>query len=388
MFRETYLALFNPFLNLKVINSIYFLYLKKHIKIMKYLAITLLLLFTTVACTVEEKNPNEVDNEVTTENVSLTMVENPENGDIIGMVEGNSNNGTLSYTIISQTPEGSMEINTSTGELTVADKTEFEYQINPVISAIVKVSNGTNFETSIVTVDLEERSNILIGDVVLTSQEDVDNFGLERYTEITGYMIIGGLGTDIITNLEPLLGLNYIGNYLGITFNDQLNNLDGLESLIHVKTFVEVISNSNLENINGLRNLEKVGDPSFLSSGSISIWFNPELQNLDGLINLKEVSAYIHVSDNLTLEDIDGLGNLESIEHLLIVNNDNITHLNGLRHTLSIANEIMITQNDRLIDFCGLETAFTDNDYTGTYEVEMNGYNPTQNQIINGECRL
>jgi hypothetical protein len=354
---------------------------------MKHLAITLLLLFTTIACTVEN-NSDEVNDEVTTTNLSITITENPENDDSVGMVEGISDTGTISFTILSQTPEGAMEIDASTGELTVADKREFEYQINPVITAEVEVSNGTNSETSAVTIYLIERTNILIGDAILTTQEDVDTFGLNRYTEITGYLIIGGLQADNITNLEPLLGLNYIGNYLVINFNEQLNTLDGLESIIHVKTFVELINNATLDNIDGLRNLEKVGDPTFLSSGSISIWFNPELQNLDGLINLKEVSAYIHVSDNIILGNIDGLANLESIEHLLIVNNDNITHLNGLRHTLSIANEIMITQNDNLIDFCGLQNAFTNNDYTGTYEVEMNGYNPTQKQIINGECSL
>ena len=349
--------------------------------------IALLLLFTTISCTREENNSSEINNEVTTVDLTITMTENPENGDIVGVVEGISNNGTLSFTILNQTPEGSLYIDASTGELTVADKTEFEYQINPSITATVRVSNGTNIGTSIVTVDLEERSNIFYGNVVLTSQEDVDNFGLERYTEITGYLIIGGLDAEDITNLEPLLGLNYIGNYLVISFNNQLSKLDGLDSLIHIKTWAQLYDNTTLNNINGLRNLEKVGDPMFLNSGSISIIFNPELQNLDGLLNLTEVSGYVHISNNTSLLNIDGLANLERIEYLLIINNDNISHINGLRNTLSIAKEIIITQNDGLNDFCGLETLFSNIDYEGIYQVELNEYNPTVQDIIDGNCR-
>lgn len=350
--------------------------------------ITLLLLFTTISCTREENNSSEINNEVTTADLTITMTENPENGDSVGVVEGISDSGTLSFTILNQTPEGAMIINASTGELTVADKTEFEYQINPILTATVNVSNGINIETSLVTVNLEERSNILIGSVILTSQEDVDNFGLERYTEISGYLIIGGLDNEDITNLDPILGLNYIGNYLVVSFNNQLNNLDGLESIIHVKTFVEVFTNATLNNINGLRNLGKVGDPQFLESGSISIGFNPELQNLDGLLGLTEVSGYIHISNNTSLLNIDGLANLESIEYLLIRNNGKITHIDGLRNTSFIANEIIITGNNGLTDFCGLETVFSNINYDGIYQVEFNEYNPTQQDIIDGNCSL
>ncbi len=351
--------------------------------------ITLLLLFTTISCTREENNSSEINNEVTTADLTITMTENPQNGDSVGVVEGISDIGTLSFTILDQTPEDAMIINASTGELTVEDKTEFEYQINPILTATVSVSNGTNVETSLVTVNLEERSNIFIGNVVLTSQEEVDNFGLERYTEITGYLSIGVFdGVENINNLNSLLGLNYIGNYLVIGFNNKLSNLDGLDSLIHIKTWAQINHNSTLKNINGLRNLKKVGDPTFLNSGSVSIGSNPELQNLDGLLGLTEVSGYIHISHNTSLLNIDGLANLESIEYLLIRNNDNISHINGVRNTFSIAKEIIITQNDGLNDFCGLETVFSNIDYSGIYQVEFNEYNPTQQDIIDGNCSL
>jgi hypothetical protein len=354
---------------------------------MKKLAIiAILLVITTISCTHEENDSNEINYEVTTADLTITMIENPENGDRVGIVEGISDNGTVSFSIIDQNPEAAMNIDAATGELTVADNTAFEFQINPILTATVSVSVGTNSETSLVTVNLEERRNILIGNVVLTSQDDVDNFGLERYTEISGYLIIGGSNAEDITNLDPILGLNYIGNYLVISFNDHLTDLDGLESIIHVKTFSEIHTNATLNNINGLRYLAKVGDPQFLESGSITIAFNPELQNVDGLLGLTEISSYIHISNNTSLLNIDGLANLESIQYLLIRNNNSITDINALRNTMFIANEIIITGNSDLTDFCGLETVLNTMNYDGIYQVESNEYNPTQQQIIDGEC--
>lgn len=354
---------------------------------MKY-SVTLffLLLFTITACTTSDDDDNS--NELIISDLTLSMSENPENGDDIGTIEASSDNGPLSYTILSQTPNGSIEINTSTGELLVADNTKFEYQINPIISATIQVSDSIDSENALLTINLTERTKVYIGDIELETQEDVNNFGSERYTEISGYVIIGGLEGEDITDLSPLLGLNYIRNYLVISFNEHLTNLDGLEPLIDVRTFIQINHNTSLSNINGLRNLNNVGDSNYLKSGSISVIFNPELQNIGGLLGLTEVSSYIHIANNQSLENIDGLSNIERIENLVIINNDLITHIDGLSNTTFIANEIAIKKNDFLNDFCGLQTFYSNNDFIESYDVELNEYNPSQEQIINGECSL
>ena len=353
---------------------------------MKFLIPFSFLLLTVVSCSLKNDTESVQENDIDTFDLTVSMVENPENGDAVGTVIGISNGGALTFSIESQNPEGSMEIDPSTGNLTVLDKREFEYQINPMLTATVSVTDGTITETAAVTVNLEERTNVFIGDVILNTQEEVDTFGAERYTEVSGYVFIGYQQGIDITNLEPLLGLNYIGNYLVVSFNEQLNNLDGLESLIHVKTFLQINNNPVLTNINGLKNLEKVGDSQFLSSGSVTILQNPLLQNLDGLSDLREVSAYIHIRENQSLLNIDGLSEIENIESLVIFDNDQITNIDGLRSTSFIVKEITIKFNDGLVNFCGLEPTLSTNNFQGTYDVAFNAYNPTQQQIENGEC--
>jgi hypothetical protein len=354
---------------------------------MKYSAtLFFLLLFTFIACTTSDDD-NE-NNELTVTDLTLSFLENPENNDSISTIGESSNSGALSFNILSQTPIGSIEINAATGEILVADNTNFEYQINPVISATIQVSDSANTENALLTINLIERTKVYIGDIELETQEEVNSFGLEKYTEISGYLIIGGENADDITDLSPLLGLNLIKNYLVISSNEHLTNLDGLEPLIDVKIFIQMFNNTSLTNINGLRNLNNIGDTTHLKSGNISFNFNPELQNIDGLLGLKEVPGYIDIINNQLLENIEGLSNIERIGNLVIYNNDLLTHIYGLSNTTFIENEIFIKKNDFLNDFCGIQPFLSSNDFIGIYDVELNEYNPSQEQIINGECSL
>jgi hypothetical protein len=357
---------------------------------MKYSAtLTFLVLLTITACTMsDDNNTDNGNNELTVSDLTLSMTENPENGDSIGTIEGASNNGPLTFSILSQTSNGSIEVNATTGELLVADKTKFEYQIYPIISAIIQVSDSINTENALLTINLTERTKVYIGDIILETQEDVNNFGSERYTEISGFVIIGGQEGEDITDLSPLFGLNYIKNYLGISFNEHLTNLDGLESLIDIRIYIQINHNNSLSNINGLKNLNNIGDSNYLSSGGISFIFNSELQNIDGLLGLTKVSSNVDILNNQSLKNIDGLSNIERIQNLVIINNDLITNINGLSNTTFIENEITIKRNDSLNDFCGLRPFFSNNDFIGNYDVELNEYNPSQVQINNGACSL
>jgi hypothetical protein len=126
---------------------------------MKYITSLLLALFTSIACS--DSNDELVNNELTTSDLIVSIIENPDNDESIGIVEGSSSSNDLSFTIINQIPNGSMIIDSSNGELTVANNIEFEYQINPIITATVEVSDGNSSEIVSVTVNLiEERISL------------------------------------------------------------------------------------------------------------------------------------------------------------------------------------------------------------------------------------
>ena len=132
---------------------------------LKLIAITLLL--TTFGCSSDD----EVNYEITTVDFVESIDENPTNGDVLGTVEA-TGNGTLSYSITSQNPTGALALNTTTGELTVADATLFDFETNPAITANVSVSNSENTETILVTISLNNANELNAEDFDVTIDEN------------------------------------------------------------------------------------------------------------------------------------------------------------------------------------------------------------------------
>ncbi len=135
-------------------------------------------------------NLNDVD-EVSAQNTDLTIDENPSNGDVIGTLQASGSN--LTYTITFQNPAGAFSINQSTGELSVADETLFDFETNPNMLATISVSNGTQTVSANAFVALN----------------DVNELGEVKY---------GGM----IFWIDPADN----SNGLVFAFNNQLNNLE------------------------------------------------------------------------------------------------------------------------------------------------------------------
>ncbi|MCF6279662.1 MAG: cadherin domain-containing protein [Flavobacteriaceae bacterium] len=88
---------------------------------------------------------------VEVQDLTIDFDENPTNGQVVDTV---SNNGGGVFSITSQTPAGALSINSSTGELTVADATLFDFETNPVITAAISAVGTLNTATATVTIDL------------------------------------------------------------------------------------------------------------------------------------------------------------------------------------------------------------------------------------------
>ena len=137
--------------------------MKKFIK--KSYLVTSVLLVAIVSCKKENKIP---ENTVTVQNFTATINENPTTGQSIGTVQA-TGNGTLSYSITTQTPTGALTINSATGELTVTNATLFNFEINPVITATIAVNNsGTikNLTATITLTDVNEIGEYKFGGVI------------------------------------------------------------------------------------------------------------------------------------------------------------------------------------------------------------------------------
>jgi hypothetical protein len=99
----------------------------------------------------------------------VTMDENSTNGESVGTVITNGN-GTLSFSITSQTALGPLNIDITTGELTVADASLFDFEGNPVITATI--SDGEAVSPATVTINLTNINEITVQDLIVTINEN------------------------------------------------------------------------------------------------------------------------------------------------------------------------------------------------------------------------
>lgn len=105
---------------------------------------TLILLILVVAITSCNKDEESQNHSPITEDVVLSMDENPTSDLVATIIATDLDGDTLTYAIQSQTPTGSIQINESTGEIFILDINAFDYEQNTTITASIIVSDGTN----------------------------------------------------------------------------------------------------------------------------------------------------------------------------------------------------------------------------------------------------
>ncbi|MEM9649928.1 MAG: hypothetical protein AAF969_15725, partial [Bacteroidota bacterium] len=114
-----------------------------------------------------------------------------------------------------------------------------------------------------------------------------------------------------------------------------------------------------------------------------------KITDIDMFSSLKTVRGVLALASNSELEHIDGLSSLEEITYgnLEIGSNPKITNLDGLENLQTIGATLSIGNNTLLSDFCGLRNAMQGFVPSAIYFIVNNQYNPTIEQIANGQCK-
>ena len=173
----------------------------------KLLVFSFLILFSC------NKN-DEIITTITASDFTVMMNENPSSQEIIGKIDATTNQGSLKFEITSQNINGALGINSSTGEIFVANPALFDYETNPLISGVAKISNGNVFKEIQLKVTLRDilETTVTINDFTFTINENPTN-----------QMIIGKVsGTTNIGNLTYSVESQSINNALkidGVTGN-------------------------------------------------------------------------------------------------------------------------------------------------------------------------
>ncbi len=225
----------------------------------------------------------------------------------------------------------------------------------------------------------EISENIFTGDVSLNTQEEVDSFGSNNYTEIIGDLYIGdpNFVTDI-NSLEILSTLQKVGN-LNISV-DELTSFNGLNNLTTVNGDCSIRSvNNEMENFVGLNNLtEIIGSFGFGRS---------YFQNLTGLENLNSIGGSLFIGAGYQLNTLTGFSISTIGGDLKLENCDLLTEVAGMESLISVNGNLYIQDNELLSDFCDLTDFFTSGSYNEV-TITDNLYNPTLEDILNNNCSL
>ncbi|KAA3625029.1 MAG: hypothetical protein DWP94_02060 [Flavobacterium sp.] len=213
-------------------------------------------------------------------------------------------------------------------------------------------------------------------------------------------------GNILMEDINGLQNVQIFENgQIEIRNNFQLSNIDGLSSFPNTINSLTLYSNDNLSDLGGIShftslpgdlNLEynnnsNLDDLSSLTSvgGNLRILFDgSDPVSISGINNLSEVGGELEILSHPPLANIDALESLVSVGSLTLYNINTLTNLNGLSNLVSIINDLYISDNDELTNLCGLTTLITNNGLGGTYYVQNNGYDPTEQDIIDGNCSI
>ncbi len=131
--------------------------------------------------------------------LSVTVNENLSVGALVGTLSATTNRGNLIYSLASQSVAGAMSINSTSGILTVANATAFDFEVNPTITAVASVANGTETATANITVTLNNVTDVALGNFSTTVAENQAN------SAVIGTMnVLTGAGAFAITTQTPM----------------------------------------------------------------------------------------------------------------------------------------------------------------------------------------
>lgn len=326
--------------------------------------------------------PNTIPDNViiSIDNFEVTIPENPEVNQILGVINASVDLGTLSFSLSNQVPANAMSIDADTGELKVADNMLFDYEENTTITARVTAWGNNNVaKNANVTINIEDVFEVKTfeGNIELTNQNELDEFAQERYTHITGSLIIA----EDVLSLEPLSTLVEVGSLI-VAYNSELINLSGLENIESINGPLIIEFNDGLEYINGLSGVNSV-------NGNVYISANFDLISIDGLQNVSNINGYLTINYHPQLLHINGLQSLETIGgNFIFDSNEAVPNLDFLQNLNEINGSIGIYGNNLLNNYCGLNTVIINNSFNSEYVVFANGYNPTIVDLQQGNCSL
>lgn len=266
------------------------------------------------------------------------------------------------------------------------------------------IGDFENSNTSIT--NLDALTNLTsIGDLLIQRNNSLVNLnGLSNLTNINAD-ILGRLvieNNPLITNLNGLNNLQNISGYFNILNNQELSNLCGLTTLFANQNFGSDGTFNTIENNAYNPTQQDILDGSCYFNefnGSIQLKTQQEVDDF-GNQGYTHITGDLHIGDLANQQGNTSITNLNILNTIVSINgafyiyeNFSLVNLEGLNN-LMIVNGISQNPylgdgfnvlNNGLTDFCALQTLMN-NDIDVIFSANANTYNPTKQDIIDGNC--
>jgi hypothetical protein len=251
-----------------------------------------------------------------------------------------------------------------------------------------------------------------IGDINIETKE-ASNITFDSAT--SGGAISDDGGSEIIskgvcwsTNPDPTLNDNFVESGTGVgDFNSDITGLED-ETVYYARAYItnesgviyggQITFETPFEEIvfQGYACLENQQDVDdfgangyTLIDGPLAIGCNDDplssdINNLDALSSINTVGS-LDILANPLLDDINGLSNLSKVNGSVRIRENNLlTKLDVFSNITEIGGSLTINYNDNLTNFCGVTTLVSNG--VSSYNVYGNAFNPTEQDIIDGNC--
>lgn len=194
-----------------------------------------------------------------------------------------------------------------------------------------------------------------VGDVLLSTQQEVDEFGAMCYTRIEGTL---GIGAEIIANYEPtdisdltaLRSIKQIEGGLQISGNPLLTDLNGLENLALLNGIGILIYNCQaLTNLLPLQGITSTENLEF-----VSIYNNDALISIEGLEGLS--TSEVRIYGNNSLISLKGFPQSENMHKIEIENNLSLVSMEGMEYLVTVEGRFLLQNNASLTSLLGLDS--------------------------------
>lgn len=214
--------------------------------------------------------------EVTAQDLTVSIDENPTDGQVLGTVQANSNS-TLAFSFTSQSPMGAMAIDAATGELTVIDPNLFDFETNPVITAEISVTDGAETATATATINLNDVDEVSATNTDLTIDENPSNGDVVGTIQASGSNL-----TYTITFQNPAGAFTIDQNTGELSVADE--TLFDFETNPNMLATISVSNGTETVSANAFVELNDLNEIGEFKYGGVIFWIDPTSNNSEGLV--------------------------------------------------------------------------------------------------------